>query len=184
MRLFFALPLSPNEADDLASVARPWCEQQRAGRDWKMIPPANYHLTLAFLGSMDDSTLPQLQAVGGQVAEQCTPFELTLETLSGFPERHSASILAARPAASRQLSRLQSCLVDRLSVSGFDLAGHTEFLPHVTLARHSKGEVVAAEQAIACSIAVDKLVLFVSENDGRGVCYRPISVHSLAESLR
>lgn len=63
-RLFFALWPDSEMQAALAEVTRRWV----AGIGGKPIPPENFHFTLAFLGTMDDRRLPELEPIAESVA--------------------------------------------------------------------------------------------------------------------
>lgn len=99
------------------------------GARW--IEPADYHITLRFLGDVDrrmahdvDSFLNDLQA---------QPFEVTLDALGSFGgDRPRAVFARAQPSA--RLSELQGDLERLMRRLGLPPEAR-KFVPHVTLAR-------------------------------------------------
>src|SRR5262245_57348130 len=63
-RLFFALWPDSEMQAALAEVTRRWV----SGIGGKPIPPENFHFTLAFLGSMDERRVPELEPIAESVA--------------------------------------------------------------------------------------------------------------------
>lgn len=98
------------------------------------VPPANLHVTLAFLGSTPERRLPELAQVAGAAAQDPAgePLELSFDHLEYWRAAH---LLCAAPAeASEQTAALAGRLQSALTASGFapDLKA---FRPHVTVAR-------------------------------------------------
>jgi len=99
------------------------------GARW--IDPENYHLTLRFIGDIDDALAREIAGVLGRV--QRRPFELRLDGLTSFGGRKPRAVIAAAtPAAPLiELQAEQERLLQRL---GLEPEGR-KFTPHVTLAR-------------------------------------------------
>lgn len=127
-RLFFAL--WPDESVRLAlrrSARR--VVRQSGGRP---VPPANYHVTLAFLGGVPAAQLDAVLAAAAPIA--ISRFEMTLDTL-GFWSRPRVLWLgpAAPPA---QLPALAATLVDAMMSIELSIEKIT-YRPHLTLIRKS-----------------------------------------------
>jgi RNA 2',3'-cyclic 3'-phosphodiesterase len=96
----------------------------------KPVPPANFHITLAFLGSLDaDGERQARQAADGVDAEA---FELQLDRLGFWPEPGLLWLgTTQQPVAARALA---VALVEALRLRGLE-PDAKPFVPHVTLAR-------------------------------------------------
>ena len=112
----------------------------------KWIDPENYHVTLRFIGDVDD---PTADAIAEELSRlERSRFELRIDGLAAFGGRQPHSLIA-RVAASPALVELQGeheRLCRRLGLA----PEPRKFLPHVTLAR-CKGlshEAVAAWLAL------------------------------------
>ena len=99
------------------------------GARW--ITPENYHLTLRFIGDVDDVIAHEVASMLGRVRRGA--FDLHLEGLTSFggrkPRAVVATIAAAQPLLEVQAE--QERLMQRI---GLEPEGH-KYLPHVTLAR-------------------------------------------------
>src|SRR5204862_7648135 len=126
-RLFFALWPDGAATSALASMG-----QALAGRTGgKPVPAGKIHLTLAFLGDIDDARLEAARLVGGTVREPA--FEMALDQAGSFRGARVAwAGCAAMPAG---LARLQESLARELGAQGFTLEDRP-FAPHVTLVRN------------------------------------------------
>jgi 2'-5' RNA ligase len=123
-RLFTGLELPRNVADSLAIM-----RGGLPGARW--IDPENYHLTLRFIGDIDDALARDIAGLLGRV--QRRPFELRLDGLSSFGGRKPRALVASvTPVAPLlELQAEQERLLQRL---GLEPEGR-KYIPHVTLAR-------------------------------------------------
>jgi 2'-5' RNA ligase len=94
------------------------------------VPQAKIHLTLAFLGDVEDGRLGEAkQAAEGRLHEA---FELVLDQWGAFRGARVAWAGCSEPP--KALASLRADLVDRLRRAGFELEDRP-YAPHVTLAR-------------------------------------------------
>lgn len=99
------------------------------GARW--IDPENYHLTLRFIGDIDDGLARDIAFMLGDVERPS--FELRLDGLSSFGGRKPRAVVAAA-GASAPLAELQAEHERLLQRVGLPPEGR-KFTPHVTLAR-------------------------------------------------
>lgn len=124
-RLFTALEIPPDIADRLSSL--------RGGlSNARWITPENYHVTLRFIGDIDDRTadmvLDELDGIIRHLA-----FEVTLTGLDAFGGSRPRAVIA-RIEPSRPLVELAAD--HERAMQRIGLAAETrKFTPHVTLAR-------------------------------------------------
>jgi 2'-5' RNA ligase len=109
------------------------------GARW--VDPENYHITLRFIGDIDQMTADEITRALARVDRQS--FDVALEGLDAFGGRKPHSI-AARVKASPALAELQAeheRIVQRIGLE----PERRKFRPHVTLARiRSASETDAA----------------------------------------
>ncbi|PZN27436.1 MAG: RNA 2',3'-cyclic phosphodiesterase [Proteobacteria bacterium] len=125
-RLFFALWPAPALRraieHDTRALAR------RSGG--RIVPARNFHVTLAFLGSVAESRLADLVRAGG--AARAPRFELSLDRVQTLPR---ANVLCLAPSVTPiELRRLVDALRVALEAEGFELE-RRPFRPHLTLVR-------------------------------------------------
>lgn len=123
-RLFTALEIPQDIAQSLAML-----RGGLPGARW--VDPENYHVTLRFLGDIDDRLANEAAAALESVARRA--FDIRFEGLSSFGGRKPRAIVAAA-APSRPLNELHGELERLMQRIGFEPEGR-KFLPHVTLAR-------------------------------------------------
>ena len=96
---------------------------------------ASLHLTLAFLGDLDDERLAAAHEATQAAAQQSAPFALTLNQLGAFGPPHAPRVIWAGVGGEvAPLRRVQRILADELDQRGFPPQEHP-FSPHLTLAR-------------------------------------------------
>ena len=126
MRLFFALWPDAPARMALATLAN----ELALHSGGKAVPPAKIHLTLAFLGDVDDGRLEQATQAPG--TGRRPPFDVRLDTVGSFRGARVAWAGCRKPASG--LSELQSALAHALAERGFAL-DERPYTPHVTLVR-------------------------------------------------
>ncbi len=125
IRLFVALELPEDVRGSLARLC-----SGLPGARW--VPPENLHLTLRFIGEVDQGFAEDIDAALGTVK---TPaFDLFLEGVGHFGKGRAARTLWVGVGSSETLVRLQAKIETALLGAG--VAPETrKFTPHVTLAR-------------------------------------------------
>jgi 2'-5' RNA ligase len=186
MRLFFAVPLS--EAVK-AAVGEAVASIPIESPAWRWIPQDNYHLTLKFLGEVDERLLGSLRDAAVKVAVQSSSFDLIFGRFGAFPSLSRPRVLFFRVEQGvSMLGSLAQRLEDDLEPLGFEKE-RRPFRAHLTLAR-IKRRLSAEVQSKLVNVpplpestaqAVERFVLMRSHLDRRGATYEEISAFSLAE---
>jgi len=100
----------------------------------KAVPPANWHLTLRFLGPTEPVQAETILADLDENLEM-GPFRLHLTGLGGFPKERKASVLWMGVAGDMEpLSALAEACEAAAQRAGFEPEGRP-FHPHLTLSR-------------------------------------------------
>jgi 2'-5' RNA ligase len=166
-RLFTALEIPRHVAESLSMM-----RGGLPGARW--IDPKNYHLTLRFIGDIDDALARDIAGLLGRV--QRRPFELRLDGLSSFGGRKPRALVASATAVTPllELQAEQERLLQRL---GLEPEGR-KYIPHVTLARlrdTSSWQVAdylsARGHFRSASFEVSRFVLFSSRSSVGGGPY-------------
>jgi RNA 2',3'-cyclic 3'-phosphodiesterase len=123
-RLFAALEIPDDVARELASL-----RGGIPGARW--IDPENYHVTLRFIGDIDDVSAREIAYELARVRRK--PFEVVLRGLVPFGGNRPRAIVA-QVEPSRPLLELQGELERLMRRVGLEPEGR-KFTPHVTLAR-------------------------------------------------
>jgi 2'-5' RNA ligase len=177
-RLFTALEIPAAVVESLAMM-----RGGLPGARW--IDAENYHLTLRFIGDINDALAREIAALLNRV--QRDPFELRLDGLTSFGGRKPRAIVAtaAQVAPLMELQAEHERLLQRL---GLEPEGR-KFTPHVTLARlrDSSSQQVADFLAArghyrSLSFQVSRFVLFSSRASVGGGPYVVEADYPLGES--
>ena len=131
MRLFIAIGLPDIWKETLAKP-----EQSIAwlGRGVKWVEPRGMHLTLRFLGEVEERELPLIQTAMIAASHGIEPFEMKLVGTGVFPSAKRPRVYWAGIEAPKSLLALQSNIERGIQALGFDPEEHP-FKPHLTLAR-------------------------------------------------
>ncbi len=124
MRLFAAILLPEDIRRELARLAG-----GLPGARWS--PEENYHLTLRFIGEVDNGFAEELAEVLSHVAGES--FELAIRSLGSFGGSRPRSVWAG-VAGSEPLSALRRRVESALVRAGLP-PEERKFAPHITLAR-------------------------------------------------
>jgi 2'-5' RNA ligase len=134
MRVFVAINLSQNEKGRLETAARPLFESRFPMR-WVEAP--NVHLTLKFLGEVNEDRLPELFAALNDAAAGQGSFEMAVNGFGAFPSLRRPRVAWAGIEANPRLSDLQQRVETALAALGFERE-RRGFHPHLTLGRARK----------------------------------------------
>jgi len=140
MRLFVAVDVPLGVRTAVESAVAPLRPLAPALR-WT--EPAQWHLTVAFLGGTPPGQLTEVREAVGDVAAAAHPFTLRL---SGKAGTFRGGVLWAGLEEAPMLAELVEALRERVAPLGFDL-GDEPFRGHLTLARASRGDHRTAEVA-------------------------------------
>lgn len=149
----------------------------------KWTHPADYHITLVFLGTFPAERLERLSEELAAAARNTIPFSLASSGLGCFGHADSPRVLWANVAGGLEpLARLQNDVETRLTALGH-VADNRPYSPHITLARKFKGPkppqavITAAAQYLQQQPAdwlADELVLYASHPQ-ESPMYRPLA---------
>jgi RNA 2',3'-cyclic 3'-phosphodiesterase len=142
------------------------------GARW--ITPENYHLTLRFIGDVDDLIAQEVALMLGRVRRDA--FELHLEGLTSFGGRRPRAVVAT-VAPAQVLLEVQAEHERLMQRIGLEPEGR-KYMPHVTLARlRDSSSLDVADYLSArgyfrtAAFPVSRFVLFSSRNSVGGGPY-------------
>src|SRR5215510_917522 len=81
MRLFIAIDLGEEVR---GAVSRQLAKLQPLSPNAKWVKVEGMHVTLVFLGYIDDAQVPQVKAIAEEVASRHGPVSLSVEKIGGF----------------------------------------------------------------------------------------------------
>lgn len=180
LRLFVAVDLGEKvrrSMERLLEELRPLAPEAR----W--VAPEKAHLTLAFLGSTEESLVPRLVEALRAAAAAAAPFQLRIQGGGAFGSRQRPRVLwAGVEGDTAALLALHGRTDAGLQPLGYQPEAR-EYRPHLTLARArdprgDRGLRPCAEALDGRSLGVaqiDRLILFRSELRRGGAHYTPLA---------
>ena len=191
IRAFLAVELSHELRAQLATVQQELTRsiepEMKRDRRISWAQPASIHLTIKFLGDMDEQVVDPLlvaveQAIGSQIA-----VNVPLERLGAFPRPQNPRVLWVGPSENwelgieaKRVTEIQGAIEQVCEGLRF-LRETRPFSPHLTLARIKEGERhvgvalakggVLDRQLSLGSLAVESVVLMQSELKPTGSVY-------------
>ncbi len=132
MRTFIAIPL-PAECQSMLDQMQQGLRACGAEVGWVAIP--SIHLTLKFLGEVDEEIIPKLAQSLNAAAESEHSFEIRLRGLGCFPNQKSPRVVwCGIEGDTDALLRIQQKVEAACNEFGFP-PENREFKPHLTLGR-------------------------------------------------
>lgn len=131
MRTFVALEISEEVRERLVRF------QQRLLQGWaslKLVEPENLHLTLKFLGEVEEGRLGEVEEALRRGCSRASPFTMEVRGTGVFPSPQYVRVVWAGVGEGwERVSSLQREVDRELGRLGF--SRDTDFVPHLTLAR-------------------------------------------------
>lgn len=169
MRAFVALELPEAFADEVAALAR----RLAAVCEGRFVPEGNHHLTLAFLGEVDEAGARAAMDALDAACAGAGPVVLAANGLGTFGRGRDATLWLGVEKTD-ELVALAGRLRRELAACGlaFD---EKDFLPHVTLARRARVPRGAlGELAFPLPDEARRVTLFRSTLASDGARYKPL----------
>ncbi|MEM9588823.1 MAG: RNA 2',3'-cyclic phosphodiesterase [Planctomycetota bacterium] len=136
IRSFIAIPLSASVSRAVSKLIDRLAED---GDGIRWVPKDNLHLTLKFLGDVDNTELPKLCQSLREICQACQPFPLQFEGTGGFPDIDRPRVLFAGVQGDREsLCELVTEIETRFADLGFKPEPR-DYRPHLTLGRTRSG---------------------------------------------
>jgi len=150
IRTFVALELPDAQKSDLEELQEQ-LKLDTTGLRW--VRPEQLHLTLAFLGDVQESDIHIVRRAVDESARSITSFELTLQGVGAFPSPARPRVVWAGVGGTGldTLRRLRLSLVTALGSVGHSPADSESFTAHITLGRlkEPRGRPPALVEALA-----------------------------------
>lgn len=179
MRLFFAIELA-GDVQDLLDAATASLRAEAPELAW--LDREKRHLTLKFLGDVDEQSLPGLVDAADRVARAHGAMEMSVHDVGAFPNFRRARVVWIGVEQEARLELLHHDLELACAEGGFEIEGRP-FRPHVTLARVRVPLPVERLRAFArtarsvrmqATVHVERIILFESTLAPNGARYRRI----------
>lgn len=130
MRLFIAAPLPLSLQTAILTHQTSYHLQ-----GVRLVPAANLHLTLQFLGETPQDLLPVLLDKLAKIAQAQEAFDLDLKEIAPGPKLKSPRLVWARFWENPKFEALAKAIIAAMPPTG---NVHPDFIPHITIARLKK----------------------------------------------
>ena len=183
MRLFVAVDPSAEVVEKVAAIRQVLMDTKA---DVRWVKVEDYHVTVKFLGEVDEGLVGQLAERMTKAAAEVAAFELEVEGLSKFPERVGGGpvrvIISRVVSPDQRITRLHR-LIDS-AVGGMGLPMDTRVLvPHLTLGRVNSNRglnrllrlLEKHDLDFFGTFLVERVVLYQSVQADGGVKYAVVS---------
>jgi RNA 2',3'-cyclic 3'-phosphodiesterase len=151
----------------------------------KWVNPKNLHLTLKFLGDINEKQKECLAQNAPKLLHAFLPFQINFSTLKLFPSLNHPRVIALFPFAHDQLLKIALTLENLAFQIGI-AKEKRPFLPHLTLARISNEKFFPLPKVPLpnLSFLVDQIKLFKSELHPESSIYTELFSFKLKEVQR
>jgi 2'-5' RNA ligase len=183
VRLFVGVELDERVREAAAQIADSLRLDLEQRLDARWVPPANLHITLWFLGEVEQSRVePTVQAIDAPFHEPA--FDLELAGLGAFPLSGSPRVLWLGVASgATPLARLHAELTRRLEPIGF-APERRAYSAHLTIARVKEvprgvsdrqvREILRSRTAEAGRCRIGAVTVFRSRVSSKGAAYEAL----------
>lgn len=135
MRLFIAIDIDERIRSVLSDLQRQLASSVDIKKsDVKWVEPENIHLTLKFLGEIQDEKSVEVCNIVKEVASRHKSFQLNIESVGYFGGKSARVLWIGTGDGSDNLLQLQKDLESQLALAGWPEEGR-EFTGHLTLCR-------------------------------------------------
>jgi 2'-5' RNA ligase len=149
VRLFVALNFPDAVREALHAATAPLREAVPRGVAW--VRSEALHLTLKFLGDVEDARVPAIAEALAQVASRHVEPRLLMSGVGAFPSLARPRVVWAGIEATPRLELVQHDLEASCATLGFEVEGRA-FRPHVTLGRVRDASGGPASRAPAAAL--------------------------------
>ena len=179
MRLFFAIELGDAVLDLLDEAMEPL---RAEAPELAWVPRDKRHLTLKFLGEVEEVNAMRLAGAADRAAAKHSPLEMHVREVGAFPNFRRARVVWIGVEQEPRLELLHHDLELACADEGFEVEGRP-FRPHVTLARVRAPLPAERLRALArtarrvrieANVQVERITLFESTLAPTGASYRRI----------
>ncbi|MDD4857476.1 MAG: RNA 2',3'-cyclic phosphodiesterase [Candidatus Krumholzibacteria bacterium] len=187
MRLFYAVKVSDAIKTDIEAAIRAF---PLRNPPWRWISTGNMHLTLKFLGEVDEGVVPDLKAVAANAASRVKPFRVAYGPFGGFPNLARPRVIFFQAMeGARELAEIARHLEAGVEPLGIPRENRP-FAAHLTLARikeplpHGTVERLTSVPPLPPTAFqdVDRFVLMRSHLAREGATYEEIGSFPLASN--
>ncbi len=185
MRTFIAINLPDTLKESIGESIR---QYKSFGVYVKWVHSKKIHITLKFLGEIDENKIVEIEDAIQKVASQYRPFQLSVEGWGGFPNLHKPRVFwTGIQQGKEHLITIAKDLETYLEPLGFEREKRS-FSPHITIGRvkslsgiHKLTETMEKQQFQKTAFEVKQIEFIKSELTPRGPVYTSIKTCNIGE---
>jgi 2'-5' RNA ligase len=181
MRTFIAIELPENIKTILSRIQD---ELKRSGADVKWVEPHNIHLTLKFIGEIEEGKIEEIKQIIQEAAKNQPQYKITLSSLGVFPDLKRPRIIwVGIKDQNNETKLIAEELEEKLEELNIPKE-EREFLGHITIGRVKSGlnkdklaeklDPLKIDLAKDTGFIADKITLFKSTLGPDGPAYEAL----------
>ncbi|MDR2631111.1 MAG: RNA 2',3'-cyclic phosphodiesterase [Spirochaetaceae bacterium] len=192
MRTFVALELP---LEFIAPLHQVLIRLQDRYPDFRWSREENHHITLAFLGELDEKGVTLLKEAIKETLQDLEPFSIHAGKIITLPPGRAVKVLALDiEKGKKEMRSLAACFEKKLAARGtqegysFRKPEIRPYTPHITLARQGRTFITLSEDDRNCAICAQGVIrnvtVFRSDLYREGPRYTPLAMFTLGTSKR
>ena len=178
-RLFIGIPIESSKSVQQVEVWKKDPQLNQNVLNWTT--PGNWHITLFFLGSTEESAVAMLEQLIDESFREILAYQTELHGVGVFPNTNNPKVLWLGLEDLQPLMSAYSKLGELLHQNGFSF-DQKPLKPHLTLARVKRADNPLAFQSLLAEfqdsvfdqVNMNKVVLFESITTPAGPVYKPL----------
>lgn len=177
MRCFVGVDLPDSIKEEIYNKLR---ELQKKYTDFKWVPRENLHITLKFLGEIEEKLGAELRKNLQLISKEIKPFKLKIHGFGGFPSLRSPRVLWIGVEDKEDQLKKIHLRIEEISRK-FGIKGENrDFSPHLTVARIKTFIDLRGENfpKIEKEFWVSSFTFFESILKPEGAMYKVIEIYS------
>ncbi|TDB39084.1 MAG: RNA 2',3'-cyclic phosphodiesterase [Actinobacteria bacterium] len=172
-RAFLGIGLASHVRATLGLAGASVRKEARTWRDEKWVPEENLHVTLKFLGTIEESAIDEIVAAVEAAAGEHAEYLLAMGELQAIPKLRAASMIWAEPTEGQRATAALAGSIDRrLAQLGFE-APARPFSAHITLARARRPKTITFD-----ALDAGNRVLYAAADREKRMSVRGITLYS------
>uniref|UniRef100_A0A7C4VSZ1 RNA 2',3'-cyclic phosphodiesterase n=1 Tax=Fervidobacterium thailandense TaxID=1008305 RepID=A0A7C4VSZ1_9BACT len=174
MRTFVAIDVN----SEIREIAQEVMEKlQNAGFKANWTKPENLHLTLFFMGEMDERHVDKMADVLNKRLLGFPSFSTVLAGIGYFKFKHAPRVIFLKLEPTKSLQKMYLEMKSELTKNKFKYDDQGNFVPHVTLARvkeyPSNWETIVSEMVVPkITLVIDGFTIYSSTLTPQGPIYK------------
>jgi 2'-5' RNA ligase len=173
MRTFLAIEVPEKIRKKIDDVIR---DEKKRDLPIKWVKCENLHITLQFLGEIDENKKKEITPVLQEVVNKVTPFHISLEGIGCFPTPKKPRVVWVGVIQGKE----NLCSIAQkveTALAGYGFREEKRFHPHLTIGRIKKFctvDEILKRQITSDPFVVDSIVLFQSTLKPEGPIYEAL----------